>query len=266
MLPDPLIVADILREAAAVEVMPRFRSLATEDVWQKTGPADLVTVADEATERFLTRRLGDLLPGSLVVGEEAVAADPAIMDRISDDRPVWIIDPIDGTLNFVKGKPMFVLMVALAVGGQTVGGWIYDPCQDLMAATERGSGVRYGDQQARLAPAGNPAGMRGAIGTRFFKPPMRDRLKQGITHVGSVFSLGCAGQEYLRLISGAAQFSLYNRIMPWDHAAGTLMLTELGGHSALLDGRPYTPTLLEGGVLNAPDLESWQQLRRLLLD
>ena len=99
MLASPESVAAIVAEVAAEELMPRFRHLASGDVRDK-GPGDPVTVADEAAERALTRRLAGLLPGSLVVGEEAASADPAVVDRLSQDNPVWIIDPVDGTTNF----------------------------------------------------------------------------------------------------------------------------------------------------------------------
>src|SRR3546814_9282988 len=61
-------------------------------------------------------RLTDLLPGSLVVGEEAVHAEPALMDQLASDAPVWILDPIDGTRNFAHGRPVFAIMVALEIG------------------------------------------------------------------------------------------------------------------------------------------------------
>src|SRR3546814_8953683 len=89
--------------------------------------SDLVTVVDVAVEKRLTARLTDLLPGSLVVGEEAVHAEPALMDQLASDAPVWILDPIDGTRNFAHGCPVFAIMVALAQGGESIAGWILDP-------------------------------------------------------------------------------------------------------------------------------------------
>ena len=104
-------VADLLRTAARAEILPRFRRLASADIREK-GPGDLVTVADEESERQLTRRLMDLVPNSVVIGEEAVAADSKVLDRVFDDAPVWIVDPVDGTSNFAAGKPAFGVIVA----------------------------------------------------------------------------------------------------------------------------------------------------------
>ena len=108
-------LAAIVAETAASDIMPHFRQLAARDIRDKA-PGDLVTIADEAAETTLTRRLADLLPGSLVVGEEATAADPSILNRLSTDEPVWIIDPVDGTTNFAAGLPIFAVIVGLAQG------------------------------------------------------------------------------------------------------------------------------------------------------
>src|SRR5690349_21342761 len=113
MLPDIDRVSAIIREVAEAEILPRFRRLQQSDIREK-GPGDLVTVADEVAERRLTERLRDLVPNSLVLGEEAVAADQRVLGRIFEEDPVWIIDPVDGTSNFASGKPAFGVIVAYA--------------------------------------------------------------------------------------------------------------------------------------------------------
>src|ERR1700730_15726265 len=126
MLPDAEKVGRLIAEIAAAEVMPYFQKLGHGDITEK-GPGDLVTVADVAAERRLSAVLTDLLPGSLVVGEEAAAADPGVLEALAGDAPVWVIDPIDGTANFAEGKPVFAVMVALVRRGETVMAWIHDP-------------------------------------------------------------------------------------------------------------------------------------------
>src|SRR5262245_2136493 len=111
-LPDIDRVREAITEVAAQEIMPRFCNLAAADIRKKPGD-ETVTVADEAAEHALTHRLHDLLPGSLVVGEEAAAADQGVLARLGGDEFVWVIDPIDGTRNFANGKPDFGVMVAL---------------------------------------------------------------------------------------------------------------------------------------------------------
>ncbi|GAA2751583.1 hypothetical protein GCM10010440_64410 [Kitasatospora cinereorecta] len=94
----------IVREVAEQEIVSRFGRLVAGEIAEKA-PGDLVTVADRAAEEALTARLTALLPGSAVVGEEAVSADPGVLKALDGPDPVWIVDPIDGTHNFVAGNP-----------------------------------------------------------------------------------------------------------------------------------------------------------------
>ncbi len=89
-------VSEAVRKAAAQEILPRRRRLAAHEVDEKAGPHDLVTDADRKAEQFLTEALSALLPGSVVVGEEAVHANPATYEAIRGEAPVWIVDPVDG--------------------------------------------------------------------------------------------------------------------------------------------------------------------------
>src|SRR5258707_9780751 len=105
MLVDSARIERLSAEIAAEELMPRFEKLEAGDVSEKS-PGDLVTIADVATERRLTPALLDALPGSRVVGEEAAAADPRILDQPLGDEPGLGVDPIDGTANYPARTPM----------------------------------------------------------------------------------------------------------------------------------------------------------------
>ena len=108
-------VAFAVREVGTTEVVPRFRSLASGDITEKSR-GDFVTIADQECERVLSARLREIreLP---VVGEEASALDPSLLDLVDAAPAVWVIDPIDGTSNFVAGNVNFVVMVALIEAG-----------------------------------------------------------------------------------------------------------------------------------------------------
>src|SRR3546814_8848845 len=112
-------IAAILAEAAQAEVMPRFRRLSADAVRAKSSPRDLVTEADEAAERFIAARLAKLHPGAVMVGEEASARNPALLNMLVDADLAFLIDPIDGTRNFVAGLPLFGMMVAVCHRGRS---------------------------------------------------------------------------------------------------------------------------------------------------
>lgn len=265
-------VAEIICKTATEHVLPYFRAPDRIDVRQKTGPGDLVTAADLACERALTPALSAFLPGSVVVGEEAVAADKDILTRLRGDAPVWIIDPVDGTMNFANGRRQFAVLVALALGDRTLAGWIYDPCAARSSWAVRGMGCYTDGAPVRLArPADGgalgPDHVTGAISTRFCDETLGRRLRRRSRGLRRHLCLGSAGQEYLHLIDGHLQASLYHRLMPWDHAAGVLLFEEAGGYVALVeDEAPYAPfaAIGRGGLLSAVNPATWRALRDYL--
>ena len=132
-------IADIIANVAETEVMPRFRNLSVSDIATKTSADDLVTTAHTETEKVLTARLTEALPDSLVVGEEACFQNPEVVDYLKQDKPVWVIDPVDGTLNFSYGRSEFGMVVALVSKGETVAGWLYNPVMKAMIYGEKGA-------------------------------------------------------------------------------------------------------------------------------
>jgi fructose-1,6-bisphosphatase/inositol monophosphatase family enzyme len=118
-------VLDLMRDAAERAVLPRFRSLQAHEVSAKSFD-DVVTIADQESERILAEGLARLLPEATIVGEEAASLNPALLEGLGDGL-CWIIDPLDGTNNFANGQRPFGILVALAEAGETIAGWIYDP-------------------------------------------------------------------------------------------------------------------------------------------
>jgi len=259
-LPNPDDVSAAIRQAAAQEVMPRFRQLTAHDIREK-GPGDLVTAADEACERQLTPLLQHLLPGSIVVGEESAAADPSVIEAFGGSAPVWVIDPVDGTANFAAGDRTFAVMVALVLDDEPVAGWIFDPIGKRLAVAEKGGGARDENGEAlTVSSAGTLTDMQGWLSLKFVPEPRRSLVRSRLDRVGETRSLFCAGHEYLALAGGHRHFSSYQRTWPWDHAPGVLIHREAGGYSARLDGRPYRASVRNGGLLCAPDKDAWGAL------
>jgi fructose-1,6-bisphosphatase/inositol monophosphatase family enzyme len=107
--------------------------------------------------------------------------------------------------------------------------------------------------------------MTGAASWRFLPPPQRDRVLHGLPRLAASWDHRCAAHEYRALISGHAHFVLFNRLMPWDHLPGVLLHQEAGGYAAKFDGSPYLPGETTGGLICAPDQESWHVVHKALL-
>jgi fructose-1,6-bisphosphatase/inositol monophosphatase family enzyme len=246
-------VAATLREVAATVITPRFRRLAEGDVTQKS-PGELVTIADTEAEQAVSAALLDVLPGSVVVGEEATAAQPGLLDGLQGEA-VWLIDPIDGTSNFVAGSDDHAVMVALLERGETVAAWIFQPAHDQMWSAVRGQGTTVdGTQVRRGSPSRDPARLTGIVKTRYMPEGYGSRFHER----GQVFGAlshgpGAAGVEYPAVVAGDVDFILYWRTLAWDHAPGSLICSEAGAWVSRLDGRPYRPWESGVGLIVAAD-------------
>ena len=206
-----------------------------------------------------------------MVGEEATARDPALLGRIAEAELAFVLDPIDGTANYAAGLPLFGVMAAVIRRGEVIA-----------AGDPRPGGRRH---RARAARRGRLDGSRrtdGAAGSRVATPgagrpddglrllalPAAPSCATGSAAtcrvLAACWDYRCAAHEYRLLAGGHCHFLLFNRLMPWDHAAGWLLHREAGGYSAQFDGEPYRPTVFTGGLICAPDRASWEALREAL--
>lgn len=259
-------VEALVREVAATAVLPRFGHLSADEIQEK-GPGDLVTVADQEAERLLSAGLVDILPGSTVVGEEAVSADRSVLNRLSGDGDVWLVDPVDGTANFAAGRQPFAVMVALVRAGRTVASCILDPVTGIAATAEYGAGAYLGGTRAVSPRLARPATeLRGLSVGRYTPANVRKQVADSVRSVGAVLpGHNCAGYEYPAIVRDEQQFAFFWRMLPWDHAPGILFLEEAGGVAWHLDGTPYEPTAAGLGVLAAQNANVWQTVRTTLL-
>lgn len=182
-----------------------------------------------------------LLPGSLVIGEEATHADPSRLARLSSEQWVWLVDPIDGTRGFVEGTDHFGVMVALLEHGQTRAAWIDLPLREQTFVAELGAGTYRNGERLRLPPGGARPLPRGNLYTTFMSAEQRAKVAAwppGRFTPGE--PSGCAALEYTNIAQGHKDFVVYHRLLPWDHAPGALVLSEAGGSTTHLDGRAYT--------------------------
>jgi len=264
---DPEQVAAIIVDAAEKFIVPRYRLLENHQIQSKSSPNDLVTIADQETEAALEQALGQLYPGALVIGEESVSAGAKdICALAQSDKTIFVADPVDGTWNFVHGKREFCVMLACVIGGETRFGWIYDVIDQKMMIVEKGAGAFFGGEKMQVAAPKAPQALCGHAGLKYFPPALRPHVKAYKTQVKSLYSLGCAGHEYLRLAAGSADFGIYSRIRQWDHLAGVLAVQEAGGYVAQWDGSPYTPCDAFGGLVVAASRDLWQHVHDTLIE
>ena len=255
-------VLAMLREVAEEVINPRFRSLDVDQVDEKN-PGDLVTVADHEAERLITARLRSAYPSAVVLGEEAYAADAALMGAFWAAEHAFTVDPVDGTKNFVHGSPDHAVMVAEVRAGETVRGWIWQPQHRRAYVAERGAGAWRDGVRLHRPASGEPQSWRGVTSRR-----SRIGRRLGDLRPLELTWVSC-GIDYPHLVEGDADYVVYGRANPWDHAPGGLILEEAGGFIGTASGLPYRPGLTEDGapprgVVAAGDRAIYEAVQPLL--
>lgn len=196
----------------------------------KSTPTDPVTIVDTETERLLRDRLAELRPGEHVLGEEGGGS--------SDDsvgRPTWVVDPIDGTVNFVYGLPAYVVSVAVQVDGQSVAGAIANVVDGAVysAASGRGASVRHGGTTAPLRCSHVHDLSMSLVGTGFgYDPQLRRRqasvLATLLPQIRDIRRLGSAALDLCLVAAGRLDAYFEENLNVWDWAAGALIASEAG--------------------------------------
>ena len=168
-----------------------------------------MTVADHEAEVLLTEALHAAHPDAVVLGEEAFAGDPTLLERYVAAEHSFTVDPVDGTKNFVHGSPDHAVMVSESRAGEVVRAWIYQPQHRLAYVAERGAGAfRNGERLTRSAPSPDPASWRGVTSRRAWI----GRELPGLRPLELTWV--CCGVDYPKLVEGAADFVLYGAGLP----------------------------------------------------
>ena len=192
------------------------------------GPGDFVTAADRRAEELLHTELARVRPGYGFLMEER----GAIPGTDPDHR--WIVDPLDGTTNFLHGLPVFAISVALERSGQLVAGVIFNPVTDELYSAERGGGAFMNDRRLRVAARRELADSVIATGIPHLGKPDHDRFREELSRVqakaAGVRRYGSAALDCAYVASGRMDGFWERNLEPWDIAAGVLLIREAGGY------------------------------------
>lgn len=234
------IAVRIAREAAATAL--RMRAEAITDVRTKSTDTDVVTAADRAVERQVVAALAAERPGDGVLGEEYGDSAGAATGPVR-----WILDPIDGTVNYLYGLPQYAVSLAAEVDGVVVAGVVHNPATgDEWTATLGGGAWRAG---RRLAGSARTTLDQTLLATGFGYDQAR-RAHQGavvaalLTRVRDIRRFGAASLDLCMAAEGSVDAYFEKGLNPWDHAAGGLVATEAGLLVSGLDGLPAGADML----------------------
>jgi myo-inositol-1(or 4)-monophosphatase len=225
------LAVELAEGAAAVVRAGRSDALA---VAAKSTDTDLVTQVDRATEQWLVREIAARRPHDSVLGEESGGSAGTSAVR-------WLVDPIDGTVNFVLGIPHYAVSVAAEVDGEVVAGAVVNPVSGERFSARLGGGAHLGNE--RLAGPRDVPLSRAVVATGFgYAPDLRRAQASAalplLAHIGDLRRLGAASLELCYLAAGRVDAYFEAALNPWDHAAGGLIAREAGCQVSGLHGRP----------------------------
>lgn len=242
-------VSDLLKDVADRLILPRFTQVCSGEP-TAFSPSVMATIADREAEIEISQRLRAADSNALVIAEQAVFADPQILEALPVADHVWVVDPVDGTRNFSKGISDFAVMAAELWHGKTVRSWIWQPVHQLLYVAELGGGVTCNSvplspvEQTREVP----------LGASYLAMPGEEAVS-----VELIRSWGSCGVDYPKLVTGELDFLCYRSLFPWDHLPGGLMVTEMKGRLAANTGEDYVPGMIARWLLAANNDRLWEQ-------
>ena len=223
-------IVNIVREAAHIMTEKAFT------VREKHGLVDLVTSSDVAVQSFLCKRLAELLPGSGFLCEEDDV-------KSLDSRYVWIIDPIDGTMNFARHIPECAICVALEVDGQMDTGVVYNPFRDELFTAEKGRGAFLNGAPIHVSDRPLEDAIFECALCNYrkeFEPQCSAVIAEMFHKVNDIRRFGSCALEMCYIAMGRFELHFEMRVQPWDIAAAGLILREAGGRMCCLHGTTHT--------------------------
>jgi len=225
-------IAEILREAG--ELLSEGLKQDNRSFTRKNS-IDLVTCWDTKIEQLLTRRLEELFPDHGIIGEEGGGSREGF-------RRCFIVDPIDGTTNFVHGFPFCCISIACVEGNAPIAGGVYAPALDKLFLAETGSGATCNGEPVSVSGISSCDEALFVTGFSYERRHQKERLLQivgnGISSYQGVRRTGSAALDLCYVASGIFDFYLETGIHAWDIAAGALFVEEAGGRVSMLDGSP----------------------------
>jgi myo-inositol-1(or 4)-monophosphatase len=225
------------------------------------GPRNFVTAADRRAEAILREELTKARPDYGFLGEEG-GAHPGI-----DKTHRWIVDPLDGTTNFLHAIPHFAIAIALERNGAVVAGLVYNPANDEMFVAERGKGAFLNDKRIRVAARQRLADAIVACGLPHYGRGDLALARSEIAGAQRAFAglrrYGAATLDLAWIAAGRLDAYWERDLSPWDLAAGSLLVREAGGFISDIDGGD---AILQSGSVIAGNETMHRELLRLLKD
>ena len=246
-----------------------YKNLKPEDISIKSSNDDFVSIADKKSEKFISDQLIGFLGVNDLLGEETSFLIKNY-DKYLHNSPLWVVDPIDGTKNYLNGKKEFCSMISLVSSMVPIATFIYYPLKNTFVYAFKNFGAYIVDTNTNkssklLIKQSKILKLIGSGGTKGIPENYRQSILNNLKINTERLFIGSAGIETIMLAKNEIQFIFHGRVTPWDHSPMDLITKEAGGCVYMAINKSEFNIKSKGSILAASNLQIWNNIRNLII-
>ena len=263
-------ISDLLVEVNELIILKYYKNLSSKHINTKSSDDDYVSIADKESEIYIVKNLIGFLNINQYIGEETSYINKDDYKSFEKNALYWVIDPIDGTKNYINGKNEFCSMISLVFNSIPIASFVYYPLKNLLVYAFKGFGAYSLEIKTKKIvqlriQQNSFDNIVGSGGTKGIQEPLRQKVLQNLRKYTNRLFIGSAGIEAIMLASNETQFVFHGRVTPWDHSPLDLIIKESGGCVYMLNDKAEFNIFSRGPILAASNDQIWENIRSLAL-
>lgn len=263
-------ISDLLVEVNKLIILKYYKNLSSKHINTKSSDDDYVSIADKESEIYIVKNLIGFLNINQYIGEETSYINKDDYKSFEKNALYWVIDPIDGTKNYINGKNEFCSMISLVFNSIPIASFVYYPLKNLLVYAFKGFGAYSLEIKTKKIiqlriQQNSFDNIVGSGGTKGIQEPLRQKVLQNLRKYTNRLFIGSAGIEAIMLASNETQFVFHGRVTPWDHSPLDLIIKESGGCVYMLNDKAEFNIFSRGPILAASNDQIWENIRSLAL-
>lgn len=263
-------ISDLLVEVNELIILKYYKNLSSKHINTKSSDDDYVSIADKESEIYIVKNLIGFLNINQYIGEETSYSNKDDYKSLEKNALYWVIDPIDGTKNYINGKNEFCSMISLVFNSIPIASFVYYPLKNLLVYAFKGFGAYSLEIKTKKIiqlriQQNSFNNIVGSGGTKGIQEPLRQKVLQNLRKYTNRLFIGSAGIEAIMLASNETQFVFHGRVTPWDHSPLDLIIKESGGCVYMLNDKAEFNIFSRGPILAASNDQIWENIRSLAL-
>ena len=263
-------ITSILTDVNDKIILHYFNNLSPNDINTKSASDDFVSIADKKSEDFITNKLFKFLDITKIIGEESAFSNKDNYLSLLNEPLLWVIDPIDGTKNYINGNQNFCSMISLVKDNYPIASFIYKPLEKELIYAFKGYGAFKLNVNTKVSTKlkieiNESSEIIGSGGTKGIPDNFRQSILFNLRTYTKRLFIGSAGIETVMMATNKIQFVFHGRVTPWDHSPFQLIIKEAGGCVYMAQSKEDFNILSNGSILAAANSNIWSEIRNIAI-